>query len=80
MLQVWRGNLPKDFIAAKSAERILFCGWRRDMEDMIMVILQGIYASTVSISDCSGNIFVDGIEQSRTFLVHMSSPILNMQS
>lgn len=35
---VWRGNLPKDFIVAKSAERILFCGWRRDMEDMIMVL------------------------------------------
>lgn len=49
MLQVWRGNLPKDLIVAKSAERILFCGWRRDMEDMVMVILQGIYyASTNS--------------------------------
>lgn len=35
---VWRGNLPKDFIVPKSAERILFCGWRRDMEDMIMVL------------------------------------------
>lgn len=35
--QVWRGNLPKDFIVPKSIERILFCGWRRDMEDMVMV-------------------------------------------
>ncbi|XP_021691529.1 ion channel CASTOR isoform X2 [Hevea brasiliensis] len=35
---VWRGSLPKDFIVPKSAERILFCGWRRDMEDMIMVL------------------------------------------
>ncbi|KAJ6348959.1 hypothetical protein OIU77_006533 [Salix suchowensis] len=35
---VWRGSLPKDFIVRKSAERILFCGWRRDMEDMIMVL------------------------------------------
>ncbi|PSS34839.1 Ion channel CASTOR like [Actinidia chinensis var. chinensis] len=35
---VWRGNLPKDFIVPKAAERILFCGWRRDMEDMIMVL------------------------------------------
>ncbi|KAJ6297426.1 hypothetical protein OIU78_023049 [Salix suchowensis] len=35
---VWRGSLPKDFIVQKSAERILFCGWRRDMEDMIMVL------------------------------------------
>jgi hypothetical protein len=39
MLQVWRGSLPKDFIGPKSAEKILFCGWRRDMEDMIMVML-----------------------------------------
>ncbi|XP_024447378.1 ion channel CASTOR isoform X5 [Populus trichocarpa] len=38
MLQVWRGSLPKDFIGPKSAEKILFCGWRRDMEDMIMVL------------------------------------------
>ncbi|KAJ6383529.1 hypothetical protein OIU78_026923 [Salix suchowensis] len=35
---VWRGSLPKDFIVPKPAERILFCGWRRDMEDMIMVL------------------------------------------
>ncbi|KDP45764.1 hypothetical protein JCGZ_17371 [Jatropha curcas] len=35
---VWRGSLPKDFIIPRSAERILFCGWRRDMEDMIMVL------------------------------------------
>ncbi|KAF7116791.1 hypothetical protein RHSIM_RhsimUnG0015100 [Rhododendron simsii] len=35
---VWRGHLPKDFIVPKSSERILFCGWRRDMEDMIMVL------------------------------------------
>lgn len=38
MLQVRRGNLPKDFILPKSAEKILLCGWRRDMEDMIMVL------------------------------------------
>ncbi|KAL5784245.1 hypothetical protein ACOSQ2_006637 [Xanthoceras sorbifolium] len=35
---VWRGNLPRDFIVPKSEEKILFCGWRRDMEDMIMVL------------------------------------------
>ncbi|XP_015870066.3 ion channel CASTOR isoform X3 [Ziziphus jujuba] len=35
---VWRGSLPKDFVVPKNAERILFCGWRRDMEDMIMVL------------------------------------------
>ncbi|KAJ4723765.1 Ion channel CASTOR [Melia azedarach] len=32
------GNLPKDFILPKSSEKILLCGWRRDMEDMIMVL------------------------------------------
>ncbi|XP_061352770.1 ion channel CASTOR-like [Gastrolobium bilobum] len=36
--KVWRGGLPKDFVYPKSPERILFCGWRRDMEDMIMVL------------------------------------------
>ncbi|KAL0432877.1 UNVERIFIED_CONTAM: Ion channel CASTOR [Sesamum latifolium] len=35
---VWRGNLPKDEVIQKSFERILLCGWRRDMEDMIMVL------------------------------------------
>ncbi|KAK9950921.1 hypothetical protein M0R45_006386 [Rubus argutus] len=35
---VWRGSLPKDFFVPKSAEKILLCGWRRDMEDMIMVL------------------------------------------
>ncbi|XP_062178089.1 ion channel CASTOR-like isoform X2 [Alnus glutinosa] len=35
---VWRGSLPKDFVVPKSTEKILFCGWRRDMEDMIMVL------------------------------------------
>ncbi|XP_057720585.1 ion channel CASTOR-like [Arachis stenosperma] len=35
---VWKGSLPKDFVYPKSPERILFCGWRRDMEDMIMVL------------------------------------------
>ncbi|CAL9150913.1 probable ion channel CASTOR [Musa acuminata AAA Group] len=35
---VRRGYLPKDFIVPKSPERILFCGWRRDIEDMIMVL------------------------------------------
>ncbi|CAL1374939.1 unnamed protein product [Linum trigynum] len=35
---VWRGSLPKDFVVPKSAERILLCGWRRDMEDIIMVL------------------------------------------
>lgn len=42
MLQVWRRSLPGDFIVPKLTEKILLCGWRRDMEDMIMVILCGI--------------------------------------
>lgn len=36
---VQRGNLPKNLITPKTTERIHFCGWRRDMEDMILVIL-----------------------------------------
>ncbi|GJM97220.1 hypothetical protein PR202_ga14130 [Eleusine coracana subsp. coracana] len=36
--KVKRGYLPKDFVVPKSPERILFCGWRRDIEDMIMVL------------------------------------------
>ncbi|KAL3724291.1 hypothetical protein ACJRO7_029457 [Eucalyptus globulus] len=35
---VWRGHLPKEFSIDQSPEKILFCGWRRDMEDMIMVL------------------------------------------
>ncbi|PON57130.1 CASTOR ion channel [Trema orientale] len=35
---VWRGSVPKEFIVPKKEEKILFCGWRRDMEDMIMVL------------------------------------------
>ncbi|XAR64568.1 hypothetical protein NMG60_11008300 [Bertholletia excelsa] len=38
MPTVWRGNLPRDFIVPKATEKILLCGWRRDMEDMIMVL------------------------------------------
>ncbi|XP_024984173.1 ion channel CASTOR-like [Cynara cardunculus var. scolymus] len=35
---VWRGNLPKEFIGPNSMEKILLCGWRRDIEDMITVL------------------------------------------
>lgn len=35
---VWRGNLPKEFIVPNSMEKILLCGWRRDIEDMITVL------------------------------------------
>lgn len=37
MLQVLGGNLPEHELIQKSFERILLCGWRRDMEDMITV-------------------------------------------
>ncbi|XP_070006296.1 ion channel CASTOR-like isoform X6 [Nicotiana sylvestris] len=33
------GNLPKNLIIPKTTERILFCGWRRDMEDMILILI-----------------------------------------
>ncbi|XP_057816325.2 probable ion channel POLLUX [Cryptomeria japonica] len=36
--QVRRGFLPKVFIPPKFPEKILFCGWRRDIDDMIMVL------------------------------------------
>ncbi|XP_047977575.1 ion channel CASTOR-like isoform X5 [Salvia hispanica] len=32
------GNLPEHELIQKSFERILLCGWRRDMEDMITVL------------------------------------------
>ncbi|KAL1557203.1 ion channel CASTOR-like isoform X2 [Salvia divinorum] len=32
------GNLPEHELIQKSSERILLCGWRRDMEDMITVL------------------------------------------
>ncbi|XP_051126383.1 ion channel CASTOR-like isoform X2 [Andrographis paniculata] len=35
---VWGGNLPKDELMPKTFERILLCGWRRDIEDMITVL------------------------------------------
>ncbi|KAG0501032.1 hypothetical protein HPP92_001104 [Vanilla planifolia] len=38
MPMVHRGHLPRDFTIPKSPEKILFCGWRRDIEDMIMVL------------------------------------------
>lgn len=37
MLQIRRGWLPNTFIPERSIERVLLCGWRRDIEDMIMV-------------------------------------------
>ncbi|KAJ0784185.1 putative CASTOR/POLLUX/SYM8 ion channels protein [Helianthus annuus] len=35
---VWRGNLPKALLVPNSLEKILLCGWRRDIEDMITVL------------------------------------------
>ncbi|KAF8404200.1 hypothetical protein HHK36_009083 [Tetracentron sinense] len=36
--EVHRGSFPNDSIHTKYPERILFCGWRRDIDDMIMVL------------------------------------------
>ncbi|KAL5567346.1 hypothetical protein UlMin_030510 [Ulmus minor] len=36
--KVNRGSCPKIFAPPKYPERILFCGWRRDIDDMIMVL------------------------------------------
>ncbi|PWA47755.1 ion channel CASTOR [Artemisia annua] len=35
---VWKGTLPKALFVPNSMEKILLCGWRRDIEDMIMVL------------------------------------------
>ncbi|KAK4359670.1 hypothetical protein RND71_021899 [Anisodus tanguticus] len=36
---VQSGKLPKNLIIPITTERILFCGWRRDMEDMILILI-----------------------------------------
>ncbi|PIA47268.1 hypothetical protein AQUCO_01400149v1 [Aquilegia coerulea] len=36
--EVRRGIFPSRFSAPKYPEKILFCGWRRDIDDMIMVL------------------------------------------
>ncbi|KAF4359154.1 hypothetical protein F8388_005263 [Cannabis sativa] len=36
--EVRRGSCPKIFDPPKYPEKILFCGWRRDIDDMIMVL------------------------------------------
>jgi hypothetical protein len=35
--QVRRSSCPKTMDPPKYPEKILFCGWRRDIDDMIMV-------------------------------------------
>lgn len=45
--------MPKDFVVPKSPERILFCGWRRDIEDMIMVTCWRIQIDIHKCSECS---------------------------
>lgn len=37
-MQVLKGFFPRIPDAPKYPEKILFCGWRRDIDDMIMVI------------------------------------------
>ncbi|KAF5185250.1 Ion channel like [Thalictrum thalictroides] len=36
--EIRRGVFPSHFSASKYPEKILFCGWRRDIDDMIMVL------------------------------------------
>ena len=37
-------HLPSNFAVRKEPEKILFCGWRRDMDDMIVVgALRGVW-------------------------------------
>lgn len=38
-VQVCAGPCPKTVEPPKYPEKILFCGWRRDIDDMIMVTL-----------------------------------------
>lgn len=38
LLQVCKGVFPRIHDPPKYPEKILFCGWRRDIDDMIMVI------------------------------------------
>lgn len=37
LLQVRKSFLPNVVSTSKFPEKILFCGWRRDIDDMIMV-------------------------------------------
>lgn len=37
-LQIRKGLCPRITDPSKFPEKILFCGWRRDIDDMIMVI------------------------------------------
>lgn len=45
LLQVRRHFFPKIPDPPKYPEKILFCGWRRDIDDMIMVICLHIIES-----------------------------------
>lgn len=51
-MQVHRGLFRDVITPPKFPERILFCGWRRDIDDMIMVIHS--YTSEFSVSPCLG--------------------------
>ena len=37
-MQVRIGTLPETPTIPKTPEKILFCGWRRDIDDMILVL------------------------------------------
>lgn len=51
-MQVHRGLFCDVITPPKYPERILFCGWRRDIDDMIMVIHS--YTSEFSVLLCLG--------------------------
>ena len=64
-MHVRRDYLPKEFVVPKSPERILFCGWQCDMEDMVMVTWLWIQ---ISILILFWNIRLD-IMQSFNFVI-----------
>lgn len=45
LLQIRRSVVPKMYDPAKYPEKILFCGWRRDIDDMIMVRMKVLFLS-----------------------------------
>lgn len=52
-MQVQRGLFPKISDPPKYPEKILFCGWRRDIEDMIMVINLPVISLVLDLSRLS---------------------------
>lgn len=53
--QVNKGFLPNIPTPPKYPEKILFCGWRRDIHDMIMVNLLNYVPCLMRINHIFGN-------------------------